>query len=74
MVSKIVKCTFLSSMVLIDWTCVVPLHEGKGDKYDCTSFRAISLLSVVGRVYNKVLIKRVREGIEGVICDEQGSF
>ncbi len=60
----------------IDWTsvCVVPLYKGKGDKYDCTGFRGISLLSVVGKAYGKVLIKRVREGTEGVICDEQGGF
>ncbi len=25
-------------------------------------------------MYGKVLIKRVREGTEGVICDEQGGF
>ncbi len=76
MVNKIVKCMFFSSMVPIDWTkaCVVPLYKGKGDKYGCTSFRDINLLSVVGKVYGKVLIKRVREGTEGMIRDEQGGF
>ncbi len=60
----------------VDWTsaCVVPLYKGKGDKYECTSFRGISLLSVVGKVYGKVLIKRVREGTEGMIRDKQGGF
>ncbi len=53
---------------------MVPLYKGKGDKYECTSFRGISLLSVVGKVYGKMLIKRVREGIEGMIRDEQGGF
>ncbi len=53
---------------------MVPLYKGKGDKYECTNFRDISLLSVVGKVYDKVLIKSVREGTEGVICDEQGGF
>ncbi len=50
--------------------CVVLLYKGKEDKYECTSFMGISLLSVVGKVYGKMLIKRVREGTEGVICDE----
>ena len=73
---RLLNVCFLSSMVPIDWAsaCVVPLYKGKGDKYDCTSFRGISLLSVVGKVYGKVLIKRVREGTEGSICDEQGGF
>ncbi len=31
-------------------------------------------MSVVGKVYGKVLIKRVREGTEGVIRDEQDGF
>ncbi len=53
--------------------CVVPLYKGKEDKYECTSFRGISLLSVVGKVYGKVLIK-TREGTEVVICDKQGGF
>ena len=60
----------------IDWAsaCVVPLYRVKGDKYDCSSFTGISLLSVVGKVYGKGLIKRVREGTEGLICDEHGGF
>ncbi len=68
----------LGAMRSIDWTiaCVVPLYKGKGDKYECTSFRGrpISLLSVVGKVYGEVLIKRVREGTEGMIYDEQCGF
>ncbi len=43
-------------------------------KYECTSFRGINLLNDVGKVYGKVLIKRVREGTEGMIHDEQGGF
>ncbi len=60
----------------IDWmsVCAVPLHKGKGDKYECTSFKGISLLSDVGKVYSKLMIKKVREGTEGVICDKQGDF
>ncbi len=42
--------------------------KGKGDQYDCTRVGGISLLSVVGKMYSKVLIKRVREGSGIVIC------
>ncbi len=68
---RLLNVCFLSSMVPIDWTsaCVVPRYIGKGDKYECTSSRGISLLGVVGKVHGKVLIKRVREGIEGMIRD-----
>ncbi len=38
---------FSSSMVHIDWTSagMVPLYKGKGDKYECPSFRGMSLSS-----------------------------
>ena len=39
----------------------------------CVSFRSISVLSVVGKVYGRVLIKRIREGM-GVIYEEQYGF
>ncbi len=56
---RLLNVCFLSSMVLNDWTsaCVAPLYKGKGDKYECTSFRDISLQSVAGKVYGKVMIK-----------------
>ena len=52
MVGKIVKCVFCDQYVPVDWmsACVIPLYKGKGDKYECTSFRDICLLSVVGKV------------------------
>ena len=34
----------------------------------------ISLLSSVGKVYGRLLIKRIRDGIEGVVCEEQCGF
>ena len=34
----------------------------------------ISLLSVIGKVYDRLLIKKIREGTEGVICEEQCGF
>ncbi len=73
---RLLNVCFFRSMVPNDWTSayVVPLYKGKGDKYECTSFRGISLLSIAGKVYGKVLIKRVREGTEGMIRDEQRGF
>ena len=53
---------------------MVLLLKDKGDKYDRTSFRGTTILSVVDKVYGKVLVKRIRQGNEGMICDEQGGF
>ena len=49
--------------------CIVTLYKSKGDKYECASFRGISLLSVAGKVYGKVMM-RIREGTVNVICEE----
>ena len=48
---------FMLSIVPVDWViaCMVPLYKGKGDMYECSNFRGISLLSVVGKVYGKVI-------------------
>ena len=37
----------------------MPLYKGKGDKCECSNSRGISLLSVVGKLFGRVLIKRV---------------
>ena len=46
----------------------------KGDKFECSNSRGISLLSVVDMLYGKVLIKRVRARTECAIWDEQSGF
>ena len=45
--------------------CIVPLYKGKGDKCECNNTRfavygASALLSLVGKLDGRVLIKTVR--------------
>ena len=60
----------------MDWrgACVVLLYKGKGDKCECSNSRGISLLSVVGKPFRRVLIKRVGAGTECLIGEEQCRF
>ena len=46
----------------MDWrgACRVPLYTRKFDKSECSNSRGISLLTVVGKLYGRVLIRRVR--------------
>ena len=55
---RLFNICFMLSIVPVDWViaCMVPLYKGKGDVYKCSNFRGISLLSVVGIVYGRVLI------------------
>ena len=54
--------------------CIVPLYKGKGDALDCKNNRGISLLSVPGKVYGRILIERVIESSESQIGEEQSCF
>ena len=47
---------------------------GKGDRNDCKNYRGISLLSIPGKVYGRILIERVRVLTEGMIGEEQCVF
>ena len=40
---------------------IVSLYKGKVDKYECCNLRGISLFSVVGKLYGRVLINRIRD-------------
>ena len=50
----------------MDWhgACIVSLYKEKGDKFECSYSRGIGFLSVVGKLYGRVLIKRVKAGNE----------
>ena len=55
----------------MDWrgACIVPLY-----KMNCDHSKGISLLSVVGKLFGRVLVKRVRAGTEFAIGEEQCAF
>ena len=69
---RLLNLRFDIGVLPIDWrgACIVPLYEAKGDKCECSNSRGISLLSVVGKLFGRVLIKRVRAGTECAIGEE----
>ena len=73
---RLLNLSFDMGVVPMDWrgACIVPPYKGNGDKCECSNFRGISLLSVVGKLFGRVLIKRVRAGIECAIGEEQCGF
>ena len=58
----------------MEWrgACIGPLYKGKGDKCECSNSRGI--MSVVGKLFGRVLIKRVRAGTECAIGEKQCGF
>ncbi|RJG15506.1 hypothetical protein D4A39_16625 [Alcanivorax profundi] len=61
--------------VPLDWQTgvVVPLFK-KGDRRVCSNYRGITLLSLPGKVYARVLERRIRPIVEPRIQEEQSGF
>ncbi|KAK3565554.1 hypothetical protein QTP86_011946 [Hemibagrus guttatus] len=64
-----------SGTVPLDWATgvVVPLFK-KGDRRVCSKYRGITLLSLPGKLYSRVLKRRIRPLVEPRIQEEQCSF
>ena len=54
-----------------DWRSAVicSLYKGKGERTECSNYRGISLLSVVGKVFAGIIEDRVRKVTEGLTDD-----
>lgn len=65
----------INGAVPLDWQTgvVVPIFK-KGDRRVCSNYRGITLLSLPGKVYARVLERRVRPLVEPRIQEEQCGF
>ncbi|KAK3568526.1 hypothetical protein QTP86_008620 [Hemibagrus guttatus] len=73
--TRLCNIAWRSGTVPLDWTTgvVVPLFK-KGDRRVCSNYRGITLLSLPGKVYSRVLERRVRPLVEPRIQEEQCGF
>ena len=57
------------------WTTsvIVPLPK-KGDLSLMTNYRGISLLSIAAKVYNKILLNRIRDHVDPMLRNNQAGF
>ena len=58
-----------------DWknAVIVSVYK-KGSRLDCTNYRGISIMSIVGKVFARVLNERVKVMTVDKVMDEQGGF
>ncbi len=52
----------------------ITLYKNKGDRSDCNSYRGISLLSIVGKVFARVVLYRLKVLAERVYPEAQCGF
>ena len=53
---------------------IVTLYKNKGDRSNCNSYRGISLLSIVGKLYARVLLVHPQQLAECVYPEFEGSM
>ena len=64
-----------TGMAPLDWrsAIIVPIYK-KGSRKVCKNYRGISLLSIPGKVFAKVLKSRVQRVTEEKVMEEQVGF
>ena len=72
---RICNMAFESGVVPEDWryVMIVPLYKDKGERTECKSYRSISLLNVVGKIYVGILVEIVHRMTRGLI-DSKGAL
>ena len=55
-------------------TKIITLYKNKGDKSDCNSYRGISLLSVVGKLFARVILPRIQILANQILPETQCGF
>ncbi len=46
----------------------------KGDLSNCNNYRGVTLLSVPGKVFNRILLERMKDAVDPQLRDEQAGF
>ena len=72
----VVCTTWNTGIIPTDWKrgLVVPIWKGKSDHQDCNNYRGVTLLSVPGKVFARMIIDRVRHHLLEHQHTEQSGF
>ena len=49
---------------------VVPIYKGKGSRYYAKSYRPVSLMSIVAKIYQRIIYDRVQDGTKSLEAKE----
>ena len=75
--TTLLKTAWRTETISEDWrnSLLVVLYKGKGPKNDCSNYRGISLLSVVGKILSNIIFKRINLHIaDNVLPKSQCGF
>ena len=72
---KLCQLAYKTKIVPEDWkmSTIIPIHKS-GSTMQCENYRGISLLSVPGKTYARILENRLRNGVEDKLLEYQSGF
>ena len=73
----VVMCSVWNTGIIpTDWMrgLIVPLWKGMGVRQDCNNYRGVTLLSVLGKVFARIILDRVRHHLLEHQRPEQSGF
>ena len=75
MLHKILKRIWIEEKTPKDWSRMIvsPVHK-KGDRLNPANYRAISLLSIPGKIFSQILLDRIKTKTESILGESQFGF
>ena len=76
-VFNLILSVWNNNPVVQDWidAIMITLYKGKGKKSPCGSYRGISLLEAVGKVFSRLLLNRLEKYVcPAIIPESQSGF
>ena len=73
---ELMNLAWSTGIVPEEWnkSIICPIFKNKGDPLDCKNYRGISLMSHVGKIYERILEMRLRAHIEQQLSESQCGF
>ena len=73
-IASVLKCTQIWHHLTSGSPASLSLFPKKGDLSLMTNYRGISLLSIAAKVYNKILLNRIRDEVDPILRKNQAGF
>ena len=74
--SRIINHVWVLEVLPDDWTrgIILPFWKHKGEKLDCANYRGITLLSIPGKLFTRILLTRALPAIRSSRRPQQAGF
>ena len=72
---RVITAVWQTEKTPSDWrkAIIIPIHK-KGDRKECNNARGISLLSVPGKVFTRVMLNRINDTVDETLRENQCGF